>query len=361
MPSQKEDGNLYLLVTSDKVGSSGATVTSHEYRALTNLAHHPNPPRMVLDGHPDIINPDPQPDPFQTDLNALRQYKVANKKYKLAHFYAGTYSKLVEALKNDGTKVTYTAAAHDINESRAEFQKLGFAYNFPHLTDPSLFEQYVKGYKDADVVICPSHHSKAVMESYGCKNVAVIPHGTHTPSEIRNISTRFIVGYLGANGPDKGIIYLVQAWAKLRYKDSQLMIAGRHPEHLVDMVRAHGKGSIHLAGFVDSISTFYNSCSVYVQPSVTEGFGMEVIEAMSYGRPVICSDGVGAVDCVEHGKNGMIFQKRSVDMLAEAIHSYKQNRQKLLDHGKQAREDSKRYTWDKVETMYVDLWQQLVN
>ncbi len=353
MRFQRGDGNLYLLVTSDKVGSSGATVTSYEYQAISELA-------TANADHADILSPDAQQDPFLTDFLALQQYKAAKKKYKLAHFYAGTYSKLIEALKNDGTKITYTAAAHDINLSREEFENAGFVYNFPHLTDPQLFGQYVKGYKDADVVICPSHHSKQVMESYGCTNVVVIPHGTHLPSDAKNIGHKFIVGYLGANGPDKGLIYLIKAWSNLGYKDSQLIIAGRNPENLVATVRKYGKGSIYLAGFVELLSTFYNGCSVYIQPSVTEGFGMEVIEAMSYGRPVICSDGVGAVDCVHHNLNGMIFGKRNVEQLAKAIHAYKTDRELLLRHGLQARKDSHKYTWHNVIDMYKALWKSIV-
>lgn len=340
---------MYLIVTSDKVGSSGATVTSNEYRALCQL------------GETDILNPDARANPFETDELALQQYKESNKRYRLAHFYAGTYSSLVEALKNDGTKVTYTAAAHDINLSKEEFEKLGLVYNFTHLTDPELFARYVKGYLHADLVICPSQHSKSVMEGFGCTNVTVIPHGTHIPTETRKISPRFTVGYLGANGPDKGIYYLIKAWASLKYKDSQLVIAGRNPENLLDMVRKNGYGSIHLAGYVESLSTFYNNISVYVQPSVTEGFGMEVVEAMSYGRPVICSDGVGAVDCIEHGSNGMRFTRRNISELANAIEYYKNNRDVLIKHGEQARLDAHKYTWDHISKMYVETWQKVLS
>jgi hypothetical protein len=63
------------------------------------------------------------PDPFAADEIALG---IHNNEYRhlmvpgrsVAHFYAGTYSKLIQALKLDGVKITYTAAAHDINLSR---------------------------------------------------------------------------------------------------------------------------------------------------------------------------------------------------------------------------------------------------
>lgn len=338
---------MNLLVTSDTVGSSGNTVASQEFEALNSI------------DETDVINPQAQNDPFLTDEIALEKYKKLNKKYKLAHFYAGTYSKLIKQLKEDGTKVTYTAAAHDINLSKEEFEKLGYSYDYPHMIVSELFEKYVEGYKNADVVICPSNLSKKLMEEYGCKNVEVIPHGHHKPCKIKPIPDRFILGYLGQPGPDKGLIYLIKAWAELNYSDSQLVIAGRNSSSLLQLIRQYGKGSIFLAGYIESIDQFYNSCSVYVQPSVTEGFGMEVLEAMSYGRPVICSDGAGAVDCINFD-NGIIVEKKNVTQLANAINYYKNNPELIKKHGEKAKKDSEHYTWDLIQEDYEVLWSSLL-
>ena len=337
-----------LLVTSDRIGSSGATVTGYEYKALKSL------------GEAEVLNPEPMADPFETDQIAVNLYKRLNKKFDLVHFYAGTYSKLIDLIKSDGSKVTYTAAAHDINESRDEHLILGYAYDYKHLTDPGLFNEYVRGYKSADVVICPSHHSLNCMSSYGCNNMVVIPHGCEPPTYLRPIHGRFTVGYLGAIGPDKGLIYLIMAWAKLNYKDAQLVIAGKASLQLMDMVRSYGRGSIFLAGYIDKISDFYNNISVYVQPSVTEGFGMEIVEAMAHGRPVICSDGVGAVDCVNQN-TGMIFKKRSIDELANCINNYKHDNSLLLEHGGAAKNLARGYYWDDILQRYVKLWKDLIH
>lgn len=342
-----------LLVTSDQIGSSGATVTQNEHKALSRL------------GSVEVINPAPSKDPFETDAIATAQYKKLNTKFDLAHIYAGTYTQLVHCLKDDGCKVTYTAAAHDINESRDEHLILGMPYDYIHLTDPNLFERYVRGYKLADYVICPSKHSAQCMRSYGCENVEVVPHGCHIPSKINPISSRFTVGYLGACGPDKGIIYLISAWARLKYKDSQLVIGGRQSIQLIDMVRQFGNGSIFLAGYINDLDHFYNKISIYVQPSVTEGFGMEVVEAMSYGRPVVCSDGAGASDCVitkpHEQATGLIFNKRSIEQIADMIHYYKTNRSDLLMHGDNAKANATQfYDWDKILPAYLRIWRHVL-
>jgi len=41
-----------------------------------------------------------------------------------------------------------------------------------------------------------------------------------------------------------------------------------------------------ILGFVENLVDFYKQISVYIQPSITEGFGITPLEAMAYGRPV---------------------------------------------------------------------------
>lgn len=340
---------MNLLVSSDRIGeqSGGGQVTYNELLALQAL------------GEPvAIINPSPQVNPFETDELALQEYNQKYKgKIKLAHFYAGTYSKLIRILKADGVYISYTAAAHDIQASKEEFARLGFQFNFPHLVEPDLWEQYVDGCKNANLVICPSTYSKTIMEGYGCKNVKVIPHGCYTPHKIANSPQKFVVGYLGSVcAPDKGILYLVLAWAKLAYKDALLILAGKDSPDYIQWLRAYGKGAIYLAGWQESASAFYNQISLLVVPSVTEGFNCEVLEAMAHARPVICSVGAGAVDLVMPGVTGQITSLRDVDAIANFINDYKNNPAKRQEHGTNAKEISSNYTWDKVRELYSDLW-----
>jgi glycosyltransferase involved in cell wall biosynthesis len=340
---------MNLFVTSDKIGSEtgGGSVTANELSAFKEL------------DEVDILNPEPNPDPFQTDLFALNHYKKINKRYKLAHFYAGTYSKLIDQLKQDKTLISYTCAAHDIELSKQAHADLGIPYNYPHMTDPVLLNNYLKGYRDADLVIVPSTHSKDVVIKQGCKNVNIIPHGCNLPHEIKPISNKFVVGYLGwVCGADKGVIWLLKAWAKLKYKDALLILAGRDStsDYTINFIREHGGGSIHLAGWLKSSSELFNKCSVYVQPSTTEAYGIEVIEALSHGRPVICSDGVGAADAISPGKTGVVVPKRDANKLAEAIDCYKSNPELVKKSGGIAKQASWHCDWSLIRDMYIKTW-----
>ena len=208
------------------------------------------------------------------------------------------------------------------------------------------------------MVICPSRIAQKINNRYGINNTTIISHG-HEPVKHKRTPKTFTVGYLGQCGPDKGIRYLIEAWAILNYHDAILTLAGAQTPMLMPLIRYFGKGNISIEGWVDSTEEFYNSCSVYVQPSATEGFGIEVLEAMSAGIPVIVSDGAGASDVVENC--GLVFNKCNATMLAECIANLKNHEETRMQYAKNAEQKAKDYTWEKVKELYVKLWKEMLS
>jgi glycosyltransferase involved in cell wall biosynthesis len=54
------------------------------------------------------------------------------------------------------------------------------------------------------------------------------------------------------------------------------------------------------------LNAFYKLCSVYVQPSYSEGFGLPILEAFRFNKPVIAVDASPFNEVIEHGKNGTL-------------------------------------------------------
>lgn len=363
---------MNLYITADEIGqqSGGGLVTRHELTAIKTLGDTEVWDRGVLNGV-DILHEEALPDPFGWDQRAriFTQRNTLPNKYhgrlELAHFYAGTFSDTVEELQGMGVKITYTAAAHDIEVSKREHEKLGMSFTYPHLTYKPLWDKYVKGYLNADVLICPSTHSAGVMRGFGYSGrLEVIPHGVDQPKEIKPFPKGlFVAGYLGACGPDKGLPYLLQAWKKLNYKDAVLRIAGRDScsPYMIGMVKEFGGGNIHLAGWQNSVSDFYGDIHLYIQPSATEGFGIEVLEAMAHGRPVLCSAGAGASDVLlaTDFYKYWVFPACDVEALAEKLDVIK-TLSGLEAPAKAMKEHSKNYSWDKIRQRYVDVWRSLL-
>lgn len=101
--------------------------------------------------------------------------------------------------------------------------------------------------------------------------------------------------YLGSNKPHKNLLGLVEAWLALPHPGAALVVAGawdeRHPEAR-QLAEAHEGATIRWIGPVaeSELPALYTAADAFVFPSVFEGFGLPVVEAMACGAPVICSD-----------------------------------------------------------------------
>ena len=348
-----------FYITADKVGivTGGGTVTKKEAEAL-------GADTLIFDR--EAVDPThlDRTDPFIFDQLALARIELllaAGTIPRIAHFYAGTFGATIRRLRQAGVKVAYTCAAHDRKASIEEFERHGHAYPFAHIRDDALFARYIDGYLQADVLVCPSQHSADVMRGYGCSRVVVIPHGVvERASAPAPMPKTFRVGYFGAIGYDKGLRYLLEAWKRLAYTDATLLLGGRDSEDALPWIRGHGGGNIQVVGYVETLASFHNRCSVYVQPSVTEGFGIEILEAMAYGRPVICSTGAGGVDVVTDGVTGFRVPIRSPEKIAERIAWCREHPAEVVEMGRNAHKLTERYTWTLVQDQYRAAWNNLL-
>lgn len=131
---------------------------------------------------------------------------------------------------------------------------------------------------------------------------AVVPNGIdtdlfHPMPEISREPNRLMVTN-SADMPLKGLYYLLQALARVArsHPDVKLIVIGAPKENggVVKLIRTLGIGNhVHFTGRVtpDELVRNYAKASVAVVPSVYEGFGLPVGEAMACGVPVICTTG----------------------------------------------------------------------
>lgn len=105
----------------------------------------------------------------------------------------------------------------------------------------------------------------------------------------------------------------------------------------------------------DELVEFYSALSWYVQPSIDEGFGLPVLEAMQTGTPVISAKGGSLPEVV--GEAGIYFDPHDVDDIAEKIHQAlgmtEKQRKKYIQQGLS---QSKRFTWRKTAEEMVGIY-----
>jgi alpha-1,3-rhamnosyl/mannosyltransferase len=121
--------------------------------------------------------------------------------------------------------------------------------------------------------------------------------------------------YLGTNKPHKNLVALVRAWGALPTTvraDYQLVVAGyqdaRYPE--ARLLAAALGDSVRWLGPVAhaDLAALYSGAQWFVFPSLYEGFGLPVLEAMACGTPVACSRASSLPEVV--GEAGLTFDPR---------------------------------------------------
>jgi glycosyltransferase involved in cell wall biosynthesis len=107
-------------------------------------------------------------------------------------------------------------------------------------------------------------------------------------------------------------------------------------------VTAREYGADHLVELVQNVTfqemhRLYKSHDLLVLPSLREQFGMAIVEAMEHGLPVIVSDTVGAIGCVRHAVNGLVFPVSNVMALGEHLRLLADDQELRLRLGVSAR------------------------
>ena len=347
-------------------GHGGGIVSYNIALALSEATHL----KLILcNGDTDLapyknINPAKyglQPNPFLYDYIAAQYVEPVD----IAHFRGDPFGLTAEKIKlmNPKAKIIVDVPAHSIEESKKEFEIWGCKYPFLHMVDNVLWKFYSKHIRIADVIVAPSTYSANYMKTSEKftriflhePNIKIIPHGVNLPEHVTEFPDRFRVCHLGAAGFDKGQIYLLLAWKKLKLEDASLVIAGYGTENWDEFIRRNEIQNAFASGKIENAHDIYDICSVYVQPSVCEGFGIPVLEAMSHGRPVIVTEGTGAKDLVEDGQNGFIVPIRDPDAIAEKIQYFYDNPDEIKRMGKNARKTAEKYDWSYIREEYKKL------
>ncbi len=222
---------------------------------------------------------------------------------------------------------------------------------FPKLASTLRYSWFPEGELDrrreerelADAVICASEFTRNSLVKMGVEadRVFVEPYGVN--QEVFSPSTdkfsQFSVIWASSHTQTKGIGYLLEALARQPVPGMELVLAG-HPYGLdavslyEDRVRARRLGHISR----EELGRVMRRCHVHVYPTLLDGFGRNIIEAMSSGLPVITTPNCAGPDLIEDGVTGFIVPIRDVDAICEKLAWVHDNPQEAIEMGLRARE-----------------------
>lgn len=178
--------------------------------------------------------------------------------------------------------------------------------------------------------------------------ITVVYNAIETPKKKAKIFEKkeIILGTVGTLNYQKGIQYLIEAMPRImrEFPQAKLMIVGEgvYKDHLKKLVKKMKLNQvISFTGFINDIEDEMVKFDIYVQPSLSESFGLAIVQAMSLGIPIVATNTGGIPEVVTTGKSGILVEVGKSQALAEAILELLRDKSKAKEMGKLAAEEAK--------------------
>ncbi|HPP86887.1 MAG TPA: glycosyltransferase [bacterium] len=137
-----------------------------------------------------------------------------------------------------------------------------------------------------------------------------------------NIKNEIVLLTIARLEKRKGLNYLIEAVEKLRKINIKLLIVGAGKEYKnltkqVEILKLTNK--VLFTGAKQNVNEILQIADLFIMPSISEGLGIAIIEALAAGVPVIATNTGGIPEIVENNVNGILVEPQNSDALANAI------------------------------------------
>lgn len=208
---------------------------------------------------------------------------------------------------------------------------------------------------NSDLIIAVSQFTATQVQellSVPTSRIRVVPHGVHMPSAVRRVSDPPFVLFVGAIQTRKNVLRLLQAFERLP-EPWRLVLAGSPTgygatEILDSIQRSSAATRIDVAGYVSEsrLSELYASAAVFAFPSLDEGFGIPVLEAMAHGTPVLTSCGSALREVA--GDAAILVQPTEVDDIARGLIRLSEDSELRDDLSRAGKKRAAEYSWERA-------------
>jgi alpha-maltose-1-phosphate synthase len=215
----------------------------------------------------------------------------------------------------------------------------------------------------ATQVIVASTFTKQTLTDSPCTTkIDIVPYGAPPAisGEVAKPSDRLKVLFAGSLGQRKGLSYLLKAIEMLK-SNVELTLLGRKAASgcapLESAVRKYRwLPTLSHAAVLREMQ----NCDVLVLPSLFEGFGLVILEAMSQGGPVITTDHTAGPDIIENGVDGFIVPIRSAEAIAEKLELLARDREQLMSMKRAAKRKAQSHGWESYRSRLVEVAREVM-
>lgn len=213
-------------------------------------------------------------------------------------------------------------------------------------------------YRRVDQVVTLTQNDKVQFDQFH-SNVLVIPNFSPFPVYgYRNNDSKEIVT-IGRLTDQKNHIHLLKAWKKIYslIPDWKLNIygEGEHLQHLSNYIKKNSLQNIFLKGVTSNVQNVYEESAFFVMSSKYEGLPMVLLEAQSFGLPIISYNcPYGPSDVISSNENGILVEDQNIQKLADAILQLTSSPTMLAQFSQDSLTNAKKYQPEQILKIWIE-------
>mgnify|MGYP001563600911 FL=1 len=260
---------------------------------------------------------------------------------------------------------------HDLG---AEF--LAEYHQFPQKIYLNWSTKYVAKYATHIIAVSQSTKKDLIKQfKVSPKRITVVHEAVNTDlfyprekTEVENVRKEFglkrpYLLFVGTIQPRKNLLSLIEAFSKLKTKNIDLVLAGK-PGWLFEETylapKKFGVGTrVKFLGFVpdEKLPALYSGAEIFVYPSLYEGFGLPILEAMACGLPVLTSSATSMPEV--SGGNALLVNPNKVTQITSGIEVLLRKKAKREQMVKKGLEWVKNFTWEKTARETIGVFEKV--
>jgi glycosyltransferase involved in cell wall biosynthesis len=216
--------------------------------------------------------------------------------------------------------------------------------------------------------VVASSYTAATLAENGVRRdqIHVVPYGvdfTQFPCRTNPPASGapFRIIWVGSMTQRKGLSYFLDAIAALPQDNLEVLICGYFAID-AEVIRERGIRSIRvLKGLPTAdLTAELRAADLFVLPSLAEGFGHAIIEALASGLPVLTTASTCAPDVFVDGQHGFIVPIRDSKALVERINWGREHRPELYQMGQASAAHVRQFTWERFRKGIVQAYRKMV-
>jgi len=243
----------------------------------------------------------------------------------------GISDRIVARAKADGGRVIGHSVTPHLNEHFAILNNEADKFGTSRTSLPSAaIDQYKAELAGSDLILVDSKYSQRSFVERGIPPERIVrlmpgndemhffPPADNEPSPLDTGVFRVIC--VAGVCLRKGQRYLLDAWRKLNLPNAELLLVGGLSHESRKILKPFAGGFRHIEHVPNhELRRYLGASSVFVLPTLSDGFPQVIPEALACGVPVITTENCGSADLISDGQNGFVVSVCDSDALAECI------------------------------------------